>query len=163
MTGGLAIYHRTIGGSEPASYAYTLSASNRWAMTAFLLRGVDAAIYDVAPAASSNVAVPGGSVVSNGITTLSDNAWSIACGSMDDSTGAWNSIGGSWVEIAKVNAQQPLLVSYLVKSNSRSNGKCNTYANIQHKYRSFITIFCKEAATSAARKIMSRMMMGIGN
>lgn len=150
MTGGLAIYHRTIGGSEPASYVYTLSASNRWAMTAFLLRGVDAAIYDVAPAASSNVGVPAASVISGSITTLSNNAWSIACGSIDDVTGAWNSIGGSWVEIAKVNAQQPLLVSYLAKATAGATGDVTLTPTFSTNIGALLQFSIKEAAAASS-------------
>jgi hypothetical protein len=47
------IFSRVAGGSEPSAYAFTLGASNRWAAIVRVYRGVDAAIWDVAPASAS--------------------------------------------------------------------------------------------------------------
>ncbi len=111
--GSIAVYSREIGGSEPANYAFTLSASNRWAMTAFLLRDHHGDIYDVVPAGAHNQGTPASSIVCDEITTLTDGAWAIAVGLVDNSAGAWDVTDPSgWTTISTVNSQQPQKVVY---------------------------------------------------
>lgn len=121
---GIAIYYRVLGGSEPSTFTFTLSTTQKWAMTAFTMRGQHTDVYDVSPTGSSNAATPGTTINSNSITTLTNNAWSIACGVIDSSTGTWNtgSPGGSWVEIATVNLQEPVKVAYLIQTTAGATG-----------------------------------------
>lgn len=110
---GVAIYTRVITGSEPDPLNFTLSATNRWAITSFILTGQNATIYDVA-IGSYNYELGDTTPDFTGCTTNTDGAWVMLFGGIDSGTTTWTGgPGGSWVEIATVNTQQPLIAYYL--------------------------------------------------
>ena len=123
--GGQTIFSRILTGSEPSTLNFTQTGSNRWAITAFILSGVDSTIYDVAPPSASTKALPGTTVNSASVTTLTDGAWAIACAIIDDATGAWDSgASGSYTQLSIVNAQEPQKIMYQAVATAGASGAC---------------------------------------
>jgi hypothetical protein len=88
-SGGYCVWYRVAGASEPATYAFTGNASDRWSIICSAYRGGDtSAIWDVAPAAGTENETGAGSRnhVSLALTTLTDNAMIITCGWCDSAS-----------------------------------------------------------------------------
>ena len=73
------VWSRVAGASEPASYNFNASSSDRWSIILVVRRGVDvASIYDVAPSVASSKFSSGSPWSANSITTSNDNSLAIA-------------------------------------------------------------------------------------
>jgi len=170
--GGIAVYTRVIGASEPATYNFTLSTSNRWTIVAFLVRGQHEDIFDISPAESSNVTT-GTSVICDSITTLTDNAMVIALATLDGSAVNFEtgSPGGDWEELATANIQQPIKVAYLMKSSAGATGdrSLSTVSSIgiaglkQFSIKSAVTSNIKSINGLAKASIKSRNGLAIAS
>lgn len=120
---GVSIYSRVMTETEPSTLNFTMSGSNRWAITSFIIGEWDGTTkYDVAiDTFDYQLSTTTPSCAE--ITTITNGAWAIAFLGIDSGT---NTItggpGGSWVEIATVNTQQPLAVYYLEKATAGATG-----------------------------------------
>lgn len=74
------IFWRRAGSSEPASYAFTLSASNRWSVTCLVLRGVTTSgdPWDVTPAGATDFTGTSAAPTANSMTTSTTGAMALA-------------------------------------------------------------------------------------
>lgn len=73
------VFSRVCGGSEPASYAFTLGSSARWSIVLRQYRGVDSSVWDVAPGAGTvNTSLGDTAVTVPDITILTDGACGLA-------------------------------------------------------------------------------------
>lgn len=128
---GVAVYTRVLTGSEPATLNFTLSTTNRWAITAFMVTGQPpSSYYDVA-ISSYNYEIGDTTPDFTGCTTSTDGALVILFGGIDSSSTTWTGgPGGSFVEIATVNTQQPLIAYYLEQATAGvvSNAACSISA-----------------------------------
>ena len=110
-TGAIPIFYRYVGYAEPATYAFTLSGSDRWTIVAFGLSGADRTFpFNVLPAdgndeTSAAPTCPGATVIANSMALAVAGT---------DGTGAGTFSGGpsTWTEVGTVNLQQPLSVFY---------------------------------------------------
>lgn len=122
---GLAIYSRVITGSEPSTLNFTISASNRWAITSFILTGQHATLYDVA-ISTYDIRLTTTTHTCNSCTTNTNGAWALAIDTLDSGTNTFSAgPGGSWTQIATVNAGQPLAVYYLLQSTAGATGNAS--------------------------------------
>lgn len=122
---GFAFYTRVMNGSEPATLNFTLSTSQRWAITAFIITGQNATIYDVA-ISTYDIRLTTTTHTSNSCTTNTNNAWALAIDTLDSGTNTFSAgPGGSWVEIATVNSGQPLAVYYLNQATAGATGNAS--------------------------------------
>lgn len=122
---GFAFYTRVMNGSEPATLNFTISGSNRWAITSFIITGQNSTIYDVA-ITTYDIRVATTTHTSNSCTTNTDNAWALAIDTLDSGTNTFSAgPGGSWVQIATVNTGQPLAVYYLNKATAGATGNAS--------------------------------------
>lgn len=122
---GFAFYTRVITGSEPATLNFNLSTSQRWSITSFIITGQDASIYDVA-ISTYDIRLTTTTHTSNSCTTNTDNAWALAIDTLDSGTNTFSAgPGGSWVQIATVNAGQPLAVYYLNQATAGATGNAS--------------------------------------
>lgn len=156
--GRMAVYHRVIGGSEPASYAFTLSASDRWAISSFLINGQHADIWDVAPVTTGvNTVLPGTSVNSAGITTLNDGALVIACATQDTSAPDFTAPGiqtGGWTEIHTIDAGQPLATAYMIKASAGATGNAAFGADTSKNMAALKQFSIKPAVTTVVKDLI---------
>ena len=103
------IAYRVCGASEPSSYAWTLSASNRWSVVLRQYRGVDSSVWDVAPAAGN---LTTGNFVATAVSASITIATSGACGlvfSCDDNTPTtttFTSVNNSYANAKSESGQQ---------------------------------------------------------
>jgi hypothetical protein len=68
--GAYCVRHRVAGGSEPSSYAWTISASERWAVLLLQFRGVDTTTpWDIAPAVATRQEGSSGTPTAPAMTT----------------------------------------------------------------------------------------------
>lgn len=119
---GLAIYSRVMTGSEPATLNFTISASNRWAITSFILTGQNATLYDVA-ISTYDIRLTTTTHTTTGCTTNTDGAMALAIDTLDSGTNTFSAgPGGTWVQVAIVNTGQPLGVYYLKKATAGATG-----------------------------------------
>lgn len=87
---GVGIWTRVCGGSEPVTYAFTASGSDRWSIIAILARGIDTAvIWDVAPSAATSNVGSDSSAETHSLITVADGAIAIAVGANDSATISW--------------------------------------------------------------------------
>lgn len=90
---GYTIWVRVAGASEPATYAFTGSGSDRWSIIVAAFRGghqVD--IWDVAPTAATEKIDSTNLRTSQALTTLKDGAMIIALANMDSATQTFTGI-----------------------------------------------------------------------
>lgn len=120
-TGAFTVFYRNAGGSEPASYAFTMSGSDRWAVVGFGLRGQAASIWDVTPAfgqqeSSSAPTCPA-------CVTIASGAWAFACAGIDNAAGGtFNAAPAGWTLVATQNGQQPISIYSLEMLTPGSTG-----------------------------------------
>lgn len=121
-SGGFAVYYRDIGGSEPGSYAYTLSGSQRWAVVAFTLRGMHASnAFSVVPAFGTNESST--APTCPGITTLTANECVVAVAAIDGPfDGVFTAGPSGFTEIQTETGQQPTSVYYKVFASAGATG-----------------------------------------
>ena len=81
-----SIWYRVAGSSEPATYAFTADASQRWSIIISAYRGVDAAIWDVEPSATTDNQDDISPFATDALTTIVDGAMIVACAFTDSST-----------------------------------------------------------------------------
>ena len=113
-SGGLAVWYRFVGASEPASYAFTFSGSDRWTIVACILHNAHSTKpFDVNPADGSDEAAST-TPTCPGVTTLTNFAWAIAAAGTDGTGNGGTFTAGptGYTEIGTVNVQQPLSVFY---------------------------------------------------
>lgn len=113
--GGSASYrimHRVAGGSEPASYAWTLGESNRWSVILSVYRGVDtSAIYDVAPTSTSEKSelTVTSTIATKAITTLTDGSFVVVTACADSSTVTFTATPGDSFSSRENNSGEQLI------------------------------------------------------
>lgn len=111
----ISLYSRVAGGSEPASYSFTLSASNRWGIVCSAYRGVDTTtLYDDAPSDTTSNSTTGSSTgTSPAITSAIDGVMAIAIGAFDDGTHDFSTFpGDSYTLGGNSGVNQPVSLSY---------------------------------------------------
>lgn len=160
--GGLAVYRRVCGGSEPSSYAFTMSNSNRWTIVAFKVRGVDnttpidtGALADGNDESSTAPTCPG-------VTTVTDLAWAIAVAGTDGTgNGTFSAVPGTFTEIATINTNQPVSVAYKEISPAGATG--NQDFTTTGGNNGTLTIFALRPAAAVSSTFLPRMtLMGCG-
>jgi hypothetical protein len=112
-----AVYWRIAGSSEPASYAWTLATSQRWAAIVFVFSpqsgtSIAADPFDVAPlTVTDSGGVDIGTATAPGISAGVSSAMIIAVGYVDSSNVTFSSFpGDGFSEVGTVNANQPVSV-----------------------------------------------------
>ena len=157
------IFYRVAGGSEPASYAWTASTSDRWCLAIGCYRGVNtASVFDVAPSGSTENEGTDASASpfadTNALTTLSNGAMMIAFGMVDNAAFTFTATPGDSFNSRVNEAGQQLtgmadkLIPTIATQGSVSwtatGGACATQ------------VFSLKAATEAG--LASLPLMGIG-
>lgn len=88
---GYTIWYRVAGGSEPATYAFTGSGSDRWTIIISAYRGGNTStIWDVAPSATTEGLDSASPYATNSLTTGIDGAMIIALAFGDTATGTFD-------------------------------------------------------------------------
>jgi hypothetical protein len=78
-------WYRVCGGSEPANYAWTLSGSDRWAITAMTFRGVDTSnVFETAPSLAQDNTGTSTTASSKSIATSKAGGMVIVSGFVDN-------------------------------------------------------------------------------
>lgn len=158
---GVGWYTRVITGSEPATLNFTLSVTNRWAITAFIITGQNATIYDVA-ISTYDMRLATTTHTCAGCTTNTDNAWAIAFVNLDSSTNTFSAgPGGSWTQIATVNTQQPIAVYYLEKTTAGATGNASFTSTNSGNSLAMRQFAIKAATVAATSTYSTLLMMGV--
>jgi hypothetical protein len=130
-TGGKALYYRTAGGSEPSSYAFTMSGIDRWNLTGLVLRGVDTASpFDVAPDAGAGTSASGtgATLTVPSITIATAGAMGFMYGTVDNATATFSSPTNGYTDEIERGAGQ---VAALYRQIWASTGATGTAAITQ--------------------------------
>lgn len=119
-SGGYTIWYRVAGGSEPATYNFTCSASDRWAIIIAAFRGGHVTdIWDVAPSASTESLDSSNTRNSPTLTTITNGAMMIAMGVMDSSTLTFSATpADSFTSMQNNSGEELLQASYKVKTTA---------------------------------------------
>lgn len=158
---GVGWYTRVITGSEPATLNFTISTTNRWAITAFIITGQNATIYDVA-ISTYDMRLATTTHTCAGCTTNTDNAWAIAFDNLDSGTNTFSAgPGGSWTQIATVNTQQPIAVYYLEKTTAGATGNASFTSTNSGNSLAMRQFAIKAATVAATSTYSTLLMMGV--
>lgn len=109
---GYGIWYRVAGASEPASYAFTLSSSDRWGIIVHAYISVDTStIWDVEPTTSTERSDFTSAFTSQSITTLTDGAMIVAMAVMDSSSATFSATPGDSFNSRENNSGEELLAT----------------------------------------------------
>lgn len=163
-TARFAIFTRELGGSEPASYAYTLGSSNRWAIVAFTLRGMHASNLFEADPAFGNFYGGGGTVndiVCPGVTTTADLCWAFAVAGLDSASANFDGFPSGWTDVATWagGGQQPLSVYRKEITPAGSTGDATFSKNSDAENAATMTVFRVAPAAAAATPTGSGLLL----
>jgi hypothetical protein len=117
-TGGttISVFSRRIQAGDPATYAFTLGASNRWSIVAVALQNPhDTDVYDIAPAEGNTYVGSGAGTMVDflSITTLTDNAIHLVACCVDSGTAGVSATPAGYTHLQTTTAgQQVVSVCY---------------------------------------------------
>lgn len=160
-SGSYYVFSRVCGGSEPATYSWTLGSSNRWSVVLRQYRGVDATIWDVAPGAST---VTTGLVSATAVASSITIATSGACGLVlmgDDAfptTTTFTSIDNSYANTQSETGQQYQTTSDKLGLSTGSTGATTVTSSANVSY--VIYQVALKPAASVTSKLLA--LLGVG-
>lgn len=106
----LYLFNRVCNGNEPSAFAFTLGSSARWSLLLRQYRGVDRAVWDVAPSASTRATGDSGTglAVASAISILTPGACGVVWVADDfaPTTTVFNTVNNSYGNLVNESGQQ---------------------------------------------------------
>ena len=161
---GQAIYSRVLGASEPGTYNFTLSSSERWVTIGFTVTGWDGSTkYDLAPATPANFETTTSAPTCPGGTTVTNNAWVIATAQTDGvGNGTFTAGPTGYTEILRQAGTQPAAVYYIDQATAGTTGDADFTISVAGNNMAQRLFAIKPAVAGGQTFFGFRTLTGVG-